>query len=642
MVEVSAQTPSLQLDSTVVSARRRTAIMAAGAGTQTKVELARISVLPSILGNADPLHFVQLMPSMQSTSELDAGVHIQGCDHQHNLIALDGVPVYGASHLMGIFSVFNPTHYQSMTYGTIASSPGRLGGVLDMHVQRDIPKDVSFDSSLGLVSAQGTLKVPVGSRSALLLSGRKSFVNLLYGRFLTIDGTPLKYGFGDLNVSFISRLSKEDRISADLYYGDDSADAAYSKAEVDMDAYWNNTVAALHWDHARLRQTLWYSRYALNASVGIQNQDAGLPSHICSGGYKASWNKGGLGLGADFTMHEILPQDPRIPGRHYSGEDLLNAAEGNLSASWHGDIGYSLTYGLGLAGGWYFSPERKSFFTLSPEAELTWLMLRGGSIRLRGGVRHQNLFQTGLSNLGLPIEFWIPAGRYSDPQWSLYSSLAWNMDVSGGDARLSAELYCRRLGNQLEYTGGVMEFLQGTYSLDNSLASGSGLAYGVNLMAQKLTGRLTGWVGLAAGRSLREFDGKVYPSNHERLVEFNAVASYSLRRWDFGGSFLAAGGTPFTEAEEYYLYNGQLVGVFGEHNASRLRPYIRLDLNARLHLRDFRTAKQSLNFSVYNATMHKQEIYRYMHLNRENGTFKYGPMYLGLTILPSISYEISF
>lgn len=628
----------------MVAARRRTAVISAGAGSETKVELAKITVLPSILGNADPLHFAQLMPSMQSSSELDAGVHIQGCDHQHNLIALDGVPIYGASHLLGLFSVFNPTHFDSMTYGTIAPGAGRLGGVLDMHTQRELPQRAEADASVGLLSAQGTLKTPLGSKGALLLSGRRSFINILYGSFIKLDQTPLRYGFGDANLTAIWKPGKSDRLALDFYYGDDSVYAGSYRADVGVDLYWRNIMSALHWDHKALKQTLWFSSFAMDADIGTQNQQAWLPSHIHSAGYKNNWNKGRFGLGSAFTMHEVLPQDPQIKTKTYlyEGESTLYASEATASASWNDAIGYWFSYGLSLSGGWYLSPEKKQFWTLSPELEAKLDLLRGGSIGLRSGIKRQNLFQTGLSNVGFPIEFWLPAGKYSDPQWSFYNSLSYNTDISRGDARFSAELYWRHLENQLEYNGGIFEFLDGSYSLDRALKKGSGRSYGLNLMLQKLTGRLTGWLGLSAGRSLRTFDGSTWPSNHERILEFNAVATYSYRRWDFGGTFLAAGGTPFTEATEYYLLNGQMIGVFGEHNGSRLDPYVRLDLNARLHLRDRGRIRRRLNFSIYNATLYKQEIFRSLRADREKGTFGYGPLYLGLTILPSVAYEMTF
>ena len=196
-----AQTDSLQLDSTVVSVSGRSHLLETGAGGVTRVEISELAVLPSVLGNADPLHFAQMLPSMQTSSELDAGIHIQGCDHQHNLIALDGVPVYGVSHLLGLFSVFNPTHFKSMTYSTVAGGRNRLGGVIDMHTQAALPKKAGADASLGLVSAQGTFRLPSSRKAAVTVSGRKSLVDLLYGDYLRFDDIPLSYDFGDVNVT---------------------------------------------------------------------------------------------------------------------------------------------------------------------------------------------------------------------------------------------------------------------------------------------------------------------------------------------------------------------------------------------------------------------------------------------------------
>ena len=131
-------------------------------------------------------------------------------------------------------------------------------------------------------------------------------------------------------------------------------------------------------------------------------------------------------------------------------------------------------------------------------------------------------------------------------------------------------------------------------------------------------------------------------SNHERLVEFDLVAAYKVGRWDLGGTVVAAGGTPFTKVKEYYLLQQQVVSVMGPRNGSRLDPYFRVDLNARLHLRDHGRMQHGLNFSVYNATAHNQEIYRKVGADRENLTISFKRMYLGITILPSVGYFMKF
>ncbi len=641
--EASAQTDSLLLDSTVVSVRRNSSVLAAAAGKPAHVDMARLAGIPSILGNSDPLHFAQLLPSMQSSSELDAGIHIQGCDNQHNIVSLDGVPVYDASHLLGLFSVFNPSHFKSMTYSTVAAGVNRLGGSIDMQTDRNVADSFGGEASAGLISAQGTLRIPLSQKASVSVSGRRSFLDLLYGDSIKLDDAPLNYGFSDLNANAVWTPSDKDLIRAGFYYGADSMDAAMESYGIRTLSDWSNLAASLHWKHSGLEQSLYHSERTLDVLVDWKMRKVDTPSYIRTTGYKASWEPGRLRFDADLALHEALPQSPSISGSdvNYSSETVQRASENRLSAAWKGSAGLRLDYTLLLAGTWYHTPETGSRFSLSPEASLSLNLFRSGRLDLRGGVRHQYLFQTGLSNLGFPVEFWIPAGRYGSPQRSLWASLSYNLDIHGGDARFCAELYSRQLTGQVEYTGTLLDFLNGTYSLEDALILGDGHNFGLNLMLHKMTGRLTGWAAFSLGRSLRTFNGETWPSSHERLAEFKLVASYRAGRWDLGGTFLAAGGTPFTEADEFYLLNGQIIPVFGGHNAKRLDPYIRLDLDARYTFRSRGRFVHGLDFCVYNATAHRQEIFRTLKFNH-GGAFGYVPMYLGVTILPSVSYFVRF
>ena len=641
-IEARAQIDSLQLDSTVLSAKAKRQLLDISPVGVTRVDMAELAAMPSVLGNSDPLHFVQMLPSMQTSSEIDAGIHIQGCDHQHNLVALDGVPIYGASHLMGLFSVFNPTHYRSMSYSTTATDVNRLGGVIDMHTRRSIPGKLGLDASVGLVSAQGTLEAPLSKNSALIVSGRGSLVDLLYGNYLRLDDMSLSYNFSDLNATWLWVPNSGDRISADFYYGSDRVLTDGQGGDINLNAFWRNLMGALHWTHGDFGQSLYYTRYSLDLGMAQGGRGVEMPSSIATVGYRGGWNSGPLKILADVAMHDILPQDPSVEnmGIDYESQEMMRSFESSVSAGWTGTIGYSFEYGATLAAQWFLSDEKKSWFGLSPQLTGTWHLESGDKIRVNAGIHRQYLFQTGVSNIGLPLEFWLPAGKYGAPQWSLGTSLGWNK--STGMFELDSELYFRYLGNQLEYISSFHDVMLGSYDLGSSLRQGTCRAYGINLMLRKTEGRLTGWAALSAGRSLRSFEGGTYPSNHERLVEFNMVGSYKAGRWDLGATLVAAGGTPFTEVREYYMISELIVSVQEARNSGRLNPYFRLDLNARYSFKDRGRLHHGLNFSVYNATAQNQEIYRSIKLDRDNNSLSYRSMYLGITILPSVGYFVKF
>ena len=84
--------------------RLRTFLLDAPNGI-SRIDLRMMDDMPRILGNADPMHYAQLLPGIQTNSEYDAGLHVQGCDNAHNIISISGVPLYNVSHLLGFFSV---------------------------------------------------------------------------------------------------------------------------------------------------------------------------------------------------------------------------------------------------------------------------------------------------------------------------------------------------------------------------------------------------------------------------------------------------------------------------------------------------------------------------------------------------------
>lgn len=102
----------------------------------TKLDITFINTLPKILGNTDPIHYLQTMPGISTNNEYDAGIHIMGCSTGHNLVGINGIPVYNAGHLLGLFSTFNPSHFQSLTVATSPTSADfteRIGGMVSLN-----------------------------------------------------------------------------------------------------------------------------------------------------------------------------------------------------------------------------------------------------------------------------------------------------------------------------------------------------------------------------------------------------------------------------------------------------------------------------------------------------------------------------
>lgn len=643
-----------KLNEATVVFQRPTSSMRGSMLSAVKVDLDMINAFPKVLGNSDPLRYLQALPGVQTNSEFDIGIYIQGCDNAHNDVSIEGVPLYGVSHLFGFFSIFNPSHFTNMTF-TGATGPknaNMIGGMIRMELPDAVPERAGGEINVGIMSAQGTLKVPLGKKAGLFLSVRQSYLNLLYKRWLKLDGSPIRYDFGDYNVTWIFVPGSNDKVWVDFYLGRDKASLMEIHYGAEAGMRWGNHLEAVHWEHifnedVKLTQSWFNSGFRFNLSLLQDELDLRMPSHIESIGYKGEVEHGDFHSGLNAAWYHVLPQNPMLTGTYNEsdyGQERQTGLEVSLYSNYDKTFDYRWKVEVGLIGSMFMTPERRFFWNVSPSVSLSYLMRQGGMITLGYGWQHQYLFQTGLTGIGLPTEFWFLSGSLSRPQASQYVSLGYEAQFLHGALAVSAELYYKKLYNQVEYKGDLFDFLNSSYSLEDALLKGTGTNYGASLMLHKRTGKLTGWISYSYSRALRSFDypeyPSVYPANHDRPHELTVTAAYHVGKWDFGGNFVYASGTPFTAPKSFYVSSGFLVPEYGEHNANRMRPYIRLDISVNYNIIKNKRQECGVNFSLYNVLARKNDVmYR---LKIEGDKFAYAPMSFFLNLVPSISYYHKF
>jgi hypothetical protein len=640
----------MELDSALFSTKvNRSSIRSVSGGT-TEIDIARIQNLPKILGNTDPVRFIRTLPGVQTSSEYDSGIHIQGCDNSHNDISIGGVPVYGVTHLFGLFSIFNPSHHSKMIFSQ-SSETNRLGGTLKMDLPDTLKRNITGDITLGLLSAQGSIGIRSGNWSHLKISIRQSYMNLLYKKWLKIEESPTKYGFGDYNISWLLTPNKRDQIWMEGYFGQDKADISVNEFNVGLFMQWRNYMGAAHWRHQgnnySLHQTMYFSGYDSCCSLKLDISSIKMNPYIKTLGYKGYLKGEKIVAGIDLTHFDVMPQNPETDGLYgteVSAQKQQKASEASIYGEYIDILADRWTISARLRGNAYISPEQKIFWSISPDFSASFNAYTYGKITASYRWNRQHLFRCGISNIGLPIEFWFMAGKYSAPQYAQSTDITYDVSLFNQSLALSTSIYFKKLRNQIEYNGNLFDFFSSVYKLEDYLLKGEGWNYGLNLMAHKQSGTLTGWVSYSVGRALRRFDNRnfegLYPANHERIHEINAVCSYDMGNWNLSGTFIYASGVPFTAPAYYYISSEHIITKPGEHNACRMRPYIRLDLSATYEICRKGNLTQEINLSLYNATGRRNDIM--YSLKTKNGTYTYGPISFFLRWLPSISYCVKF
>ncbi len=644
------------LENIVVSRERYSSAVRNSDMQSVVMDMGIMHLLPKILGNADPLHYSQLLPGVQTNAEYDAGLHIHGCDNSHNIVSLSGVPVYNASHMLGLFSTFNASHFSHMMLNksaTAADGVSRIGGMLDMQQSDTLPEQINGEFSVGIISSQGTLRVPIDEQSALTASLRLSYLNLLYSSLLEIDGCKLNYSFADVNVTYINKINRNNTLYIDFYTGKDNISSKDNSNELYFNTTmkWGNMLAAAHWKYIKnnteIKQSLFYTGYS-NKMYLKGKYDFKLPSGIYDFGYRLAANSDNIKLGLFIYDHHIEPQNPECGSYGIKkNEDDVKQHSVEMSAY----IAYSdalfedMTYELALKGDYYNDKGSKySHTALNPSVTILYKNIRLGRFKINYSQQRQYLFNCGFTSIGFPVEFWFGSDEMNKPQMAHSYHLSWQRELFDGKYIIDITSYYKNLYNQVEYNASPLELLNKKYDMNENILNGRGNNYGVSININKCSGKVTGWVAYTYSRAMRkfeEFGNKWYPANHERIHELNAITTFRINdKFDIGATFVYASGTPFTAPRYFYMVNGNVITEFGDHNANRLEPYMRLDLSFNYDIIKRETKRAGINISLYNALFRSNQIYYRFKVYEEQ--YAYRGVSFFSRILPSISYYYKF
>lgn len=636
--------------------------------------------LPRFLGEADPVRTLQLMPGIQTAGEMNAGLYVRGCDPGHNLVLLNGAPVYNPMHMIGLFSIFNADHVSRFSLHHTAGNPlsgGRLGGTLEVTAPDTVATRFGMRAGVGLINAGLSLTLPVSKRSALYLSARRSYINYML-ELMNTDASDftLDYRLTDYNATYVWQPDEKNNITVNFYQGGDKLNIDDPRSNIHAQTRWANLAASLSAETRlargkRLEQTLYYARFTNRIGLEQVSQLLQLPSSLWEAGYKGALHTRGATssrrMGITYGFRDLDPQHPVIDGQApVAMQSLFRTHETALFYGWKQYLGdrfsadASLRYTVFAQTG----PYTRLFFDASdrptgsyhkeknrlvkvwhgaePTVNLLYDLTPRDRLAASYELRRQYIHQVALSGIGFPIDFWVSASKYIPPQRMQSVTLGYFRDIRQGAWRFSAQLYGRLLANQAEFGGELFDMINQRFYFEEHLLFGKGRSYGAEFQLRKTAGALTGWISYTVGRSQRSFAGieagRWFDARHERRHDLSVVAAYRLSpRWELSSAFVYATGNSFTMPEKIMFINEKPVLHYGPYNGAKLAPYHRLDVSAQ-----WTRGRSGVNISLYNAYARKNPVFLWVKVHQipETGKMrihKYGKSFYHL--LPSVSYQ---
>ena len=644
--------------------------------------------MPVLFGERDVLKSLQLLPGVQPVHEGFSGISVRGGYADENLILRDGIPLYGADHMLGVISVFMPESVREVSLYKSAFPArfgGRASGVIDVRTADGNASRLRGSLTVGLLTDKLHLDGPVGERTTFSISGRILHTVLAEPVLKQLDRST-NYWFHDLDVSVKHRLGAADALRLTAYSGQDryrrderSKTPEPGAGSVHHMAFgWGNTLAALSWLHEpgsgpAGETTLAWTKY--KSGMDLRNENGSTAAALRSQPslqdftLRSDWTAGRFRFGGSYILHRVYwggeQSDIRetVEGRIVRDTTFVLAAPEVIplhEAAVYGEAGWSLSPSVRLDAGLrltLYHTADKTFAVPEPRLSLRWDRDSRWTAHASYTRMSQGLLRLSSSMTTLPLEPWMPVSGARPPivadQWSIGG--AWH-GLPGWS--FSAEAYYKGLQNVVDYTVSYHTFVSSD-QWKRMTASGQGRSYGVELLAQKTAGRLTGWLGYTLSRSDRIFpDGRVnrgirYPAVTDRRHRINLMADYALtRRTDFTASWTFASGAPVTlpslkadVSSEDGIRNIRYAPLRGN---DRFPPIHRLDISITVN-KELRRGSRSWSFGMYNLYGARNPDLGWFSSVEESeatektpaGTLYYHRISL-LRFIPSVSFTRSF
>ncbi len=181
---------------------------------------------------------------------------------------------------------------------------------------------------------------------------------------------------------------------------------------------------------------------------------------------------------------------------------------------------------------------------------------------------------------GTPIDIWISSSPNIAPQLADQIAAVYFRNFRKNMFETSVEVYYKRMYNQLDWKDHAN--LVFNPKLDGEIRVGSAESYGLEVYVNKRKGNLTGWISYTLSRTVKLTEGinngNPYLANHDRRHNLAIVASYDFSdRLNVSANWVYVTGAPMTAPTGKYEYQGQLVPIYSDRNASKMPDYHRLD-----------------------------------------------------------------
>ncbi|MBB3188046.1 TonB-dependent receptor [Microbacter margulisiae] len=643
-----------------------------------KINTKKTRSIPVLFGEQDIMKTIQLLPGVEATGDGGSQFNVRGGSPGQNLILLDEAPIYNASHLMGFFSVFNSDAIKNVTVykgNEPAEYGGRLASVVDLQMDDGDNKNFRISGGIGLISSRVTIQGPiVKNKGSFIISARRTYADMFLKLSKDTTLNQSRLYFYDINAKANYAIDDKNHIYLSGYLGRD----ALGLANI-FGINWGNKTITLRWNHLFsdkifTNTDLIFSNY--DYKINLDNgEDNNIISRIQDYNFKQDYQyyiseRSTLRFGIQSTYHNIVPgiitSTAQSCMQNLSNKHALESAL-YFSHKYTFNQNISIEYGIRASVFNLFGPGNfysydtngnitdticynsaqivKSYFNIEPRATLNYIISKSSSMKAAYARNTQNLHLLSNSTSSDPIDLWIPSSNNVKPEISDQVSLGYYHNMQQNQYEFSAEVYYKKLQNQIDYRDGAQ--LNFNENVESQLLYGKGRAYGLEIFLKKRTGKFNGWISYTLSRSENKFDainnGRYFPTTQDRTHNINIVGIYNLnKKWTLSATWIYETGNAVTFPSGKYQIDAATMFYYSNRNANRMPAYSRLDLGATWIAKKTNKFQSSWTFSIYNAYGRNNPYIIRFENDKTDPTKTDAVQTTLFKFVPSVSYNFRF
>jgi len=681
------------LDEIVVEFKRDANVKDAVVGA-SKINIETIKTIPLVLGERDILKVATTLPGIKTAGEGASGFNVRGGRADQNLILLDDAVIYNPAHFLGFFSAVNP-----FTTGSLeiykASIPaeygGRLSSVFDIETKAGNTEKFSSEGSIGPITANLALEVPVVKEKASLIAG----VRATYSDYIlkNLDEESLnnsEASFYDVMVKYKHNINNKNSVQGTFYASKDNfsitSDSVFS---------YNNRLASLKWSHtfnekSRADIILVNSQYKYNILYDADaNKDFDFGYNLNESQFKFNLNyvvsnEHKLSYGLSSKLYTVDPGTIEPVGSNSSVEQKVVQREKGLeSAIYFSDlykVSEKMLLNVGLRYSMYAAlggGSQNIYAEGVPKNESSVIEVRNYSnnevIKTYGGLEYrisgryllgndfslkvgynrtiQYLHLLSTNTTISPTDIWKLSDLNIEPQRADQYSFGVFKNIIENNLEFSLEGYYKKMNDLLDYKIGSQLILND--NLETELLQGVGKAYGVEFLLKKTKGKLNGYFGYSYSRALIKLDSEIneervnngdfFSANYDKPHDFSLVTNYKLtKRYSISTNFTYQTGRPVTYPIGRFIFADEEQVLYSDRNQFRIPDYYRLDigLNIEGNHKLKKLAHSFINISVYNV-LGRNNPYSVFFVNDDGQIKAYKTSIFSIPV-PTITYNFKF